>query len=75
MPISVFDSTTDNVSATLDTSSFIQKSYLREKYVESSIEENIDRKNQNRIRIIRDSITVREPGSRLYVDIKNRHNS
>ena len=47
MPISVFGSSNDNISSNkIDTSSFVQKPYLRTNYIEADIEEDIDMKNQ-----------------------------
>ena len=46
----VFSSTTTITHDKIDTSSFAQKPYLRTDYIESSIEGDIDMKNQNRIK-------------------------
>ena len=46
MPISVFGSRNDSISNKIDTSSFVQKSYLRTNYIEADIEEDIDMKNK-----------------------------
>ena len=51
-----------------DTSMFVQKPYLRRNYIEANIEEDIDLKNQNRIKNLPDPISVREAASKNYVD-------
>ena len=45
MPINVFGNSSSNSENKIDTSLFIQKSYLRTNYLESSIEEDIDMKS------------------------------
>ena len=49
---------------------FVQKPYLRTNYIESIIEENINLKNQFRIKKLPDPISTREPASKNYVEIK-----
>ena len=47
MPVNVFgNSNSNNSHNKIDTSLFVQKSYLRHNYMESNIEEDIDLKNQ-----------------------------
>ena len=41
---------------------------MRTNYIESNIEEDIDKKNQYRIKNPMDPISIREPASKLYVD-------
>ena len=70
MPINVFgnsSSSYDNGSK-IDTSLFVQKPYLRHKYIEANIEEDIDLKNQFRIKNLPDPISIREAPSKSYVD-------
>ena len=55
-----------------DTSLFVKKSNLRIDYIESKIEENIDCKNQLRIRNSSNPKTISEAVSKDYVD--NKHN-
>ena len=51
MPISVFGSSNDNISTNkIDTSSFVQKPYLRTNYIEADFEEDIDMKNKKYIK-------------------------
>ena len=47
---------------------FVQKLYLRHHYIEANIEEDIDLKNQNRIKNLPDPIGIREPAPKHYVD-------
>ena len=47
---------------------FVQKPYLRTNYIEAKIEEDIDLKNQHRIKNLPDHISIREPASKNYVD-------
>ena len=69
MPINVFGSSNSNNSEQkIDTSLFVQKPYLRTNYIEANIEENIDLKNQFRIKNLPDPISIREAASKNYVD-------
>ena len=52
----------------IGTSLFVQKPYLRHNYIESNIEEDIDLKNQFRIKNLPDPISIREAASKKYVD-------
>ena len=67
MPINVFGNSNSNDSK-IDTSFFLQKPYLRTNYIESNIEEDIDLKNQYRIKNSRDPISIGDPVSKKYVD-------
>ena len=68
MPINVFGNSSNNSDNKIDTSLFVQKPYLRTNYIESNIEEDIDLKNQYRIKNLQDPISIREPASKTYVD-------
>ena len=69
MPINVFrNSNSNNSEKTIDTNLFVQKPYLRTNYIEANIEEDIDLKNQNRIKNSPDPISIREAISKNYVD-------
>ena len=69
MPINVFgNSNSNNSDNKIDTSLFVQKPYLKTKYIEANIEENIDLKNQFRIKNVPDPISIREVCSKNYVD-------
>ena len=52
----------------IDTSLFVQKPYLRTNYIEANIEEDIDLKNQYRIKNLPDPISIREATSKNNVD-------
>ena len=68
MSINVFGNSSNNSDNKIDTSLFVQKPYLRTNYIESNIEEDIDLKNQFRIKNLPDPISIREAGSKNYVD-------
>ena len=69
MPINVFgNSKSNNSENKIDTSLFVQKPYLRTNYIESNIEEDIDLKNQFRIKNLPDPISLGEAASKNYVD-------
>ena len=67
-PINVFENSSNFFEHKIDTFLFVQKPYLRTNYIEPSIEENIDFKNQFRIKNIPDPISIREATSKNYVD-------
>ena len=68
MPINVFGNSSNNSDNKIDTSMFVQKPYLRSNYIEVNIEEDIDLKNQFRIKNLPDPISIREAASKNYVD-------
>ena len=71
MPINVFgnsSSPSHNNGNKTDTSLFVQKPYLGTNYIESIIEEDVDLKNQYRIKNLPDPINIREACSKNYVD-------
>ena len=71
MPINVFGNSNSNDNDNkIDTNLFVQKPYLRTNYIESKIEEDIDLKNQFRIKNLPDPISIGEPVSKSYVDNK-----
>ena len=67
MPINVFGNSSNNSDNKIDTSMFVQKPYLRHNYIEADIED-IDLKNQFRIKNLPDPISIRQPASKNYVD-------
>ena len=68
MPINVFGNSNSNDNGNrIDTALFVQKPYLRTNYIESNIED-IDLKNQYRIKNLPDPISIREAASKNYVD-------
>ena len=58
-----------NSSLKNDTSVYVPKPFLRNNYVESNLEEDIDLKNQYRIENLSDPISIREVCSKFNVDI------
>ena len=69
MPINVFgNSNSNNSDNKADTSLFVQKPYQRTNYIVANIEEDIDMKNQFRIKNVLDSISIRETTSKNFVD-------
>ena len=68
MPINIIGNSSNNSNNRIDTSLFEQKPYLRTNYIESNVEEDIDSKNQYRIKNLPDPISIREAASKIYVD-------
>ena len=68
MPINVFGNSSHDNNNKIDTSLIVQKLYLRTNYIESNIEEDIDLKNQFRIKNLPDPISIREAASKNYID-------
>ena len=67
MPLNVFGNSSHDKNKT-DTSLFVQKPYLRTNYIESNVEEDIDSKNQYKIKSLPDPLSIREAASKKYVD-------
>ena len=68
-PINVFSNSNSNDNGSkIDSSFFLQKPYLRINYTESNIEEDIDLKNQIRIKSLPDPFSIREAVSKNYAD-------
>ena len=70
MLIRVFGNSSYSHDNKIDISVFVQKPYLRINYMKSKIEEDIDLKNENRIKNIPDPISITEAASKRYVDNK-----
>ena len=68
MPINVFGNSSNNSDKKIDTSLFVQKSYLRTNFIEAKIEEDIDLKVQKRNKNLPDPISIQEPAPKHYVD-------
>ena len=70
MPINAFGNSSNNSDNKIDTSLFVQKPYLRHNYIEANIEEDIDLKNQFRVKNLPDPINIKEACNKNYVDNK-----
>ena len=68
MPIKVFGNSSNNSEHKIDTSLFVQKPYLRTIYIEANIEEDIDLKNQFKIKNLPDPTNTQDACSKKYVD-------
>ena len=68
MPNNVFGNSSKNSDNKIDTSLFVQKPYLRTNYIESNIEEDIDTRNQYRIKNLPDPLSITEACSKHYAD-------
>ena len=70
MPINVFGNSSSSYDKgnKIDTSLFVQKPYLRTKFIETNFEEDIDLKIQFRIKSLPDPISIGEAVSKNYVD-------
>ena len=68
MPIKVFGNSSNNSDNKIDTSLFVKKPFMRTNYFEANIEEDIDLKNQYRIKNLPDPNSIREACSKNYVD-------
>ena len=68
MPINVFGNSSNNVVNKIDTSLFVQKPYLRTSYIQSNIEEDIDLKNQYRIKNLPDPTNIQDACTKHYAD-------
>ena len=69
MPINVFgNSSNNNNDNKIDTSLLVNKPYLRRNYIEANIEEDIDLKNQYKIKNLIDPINLHDACNKNYVD-------
>ena len=68
MPINVFGNSSSNSDSKIDTSLFVQRPYLRTNYIESNIEEDIDLKNQYRIKNLPDPTNLQDACNKNYID-------
>ena len=69
MPINVFgNSSNNNNDNKIDTSLFVNKPYLRTNYIEANIEEDIDLKNQYKIKNLIDPINLHDACNKNYID-------
>ena len=70
MPTNVFGNSSNISEKKLDSCLFEQKPYLRTNFKEANIEEDIDLKNQYKIKKLPDPISMREAALKIYVDNK-----
>ena len=68
MPIKVFGNSSNDKNIKSDTSLFVQKPYLRTKFIESNIEEDIDLKIQFIFKNLPDLFSMIEATSKKYID-------
>ena len=69
MPNNVFGKSNPHDNGNkIHTSLFVPKPYLRTKYIDSNIEEDIDLKNHYRNKNLPDPKSIREAASKIYVD-------
>ena len=71
MPINVFgNSFYSNDNNEIDTSLFVQKSFLRSNYIETDIDRDINLKNQYRIINLPNPINDKDIVNKIYIDKK-----
>ena len=70
MPINVFGNSLNNSDSKIDTSRFVQKSYLRHNYIETDIDHDINLKNQYRIINSLQPINDNDIVNKIYIDTK-----
>ena len=71
MPINVFGNSNSNDNNNkVDTSKFVQKSYLRSNYIETDLDHDINLKNQYRIINLPDPINNNDGVNKIYIDNK-----
>ena len=71
MPINVFgNSSYSNDNIKVDTSRFVQKSYLGSNYIETDIDHDINLKNQYRIINLPEPISDKDAVNKIYIDTK-----
>ena len=71
MLINVFgNSSSSNDNNKIDTSRFVQKSYLKSNYIETDIDHDINLKNQYRIINLQNPINNKDAINKIYIDTK-----
>ena len=70
MPNNVFGNSLNNNGSKVDTFLFVQKHYLRNNYIESDIDHDINLKNQYRIKHLPDPINDYDGVNKIYIDNK-----
>ena len=69
MPLNVFGNSSSS-NDKIDTSRFVQKSYLRSNYMETDIDHDINLKNQYRILNLPNPINDKDAINKIYIDTK-----
>ena len=69
MTINVFGISFHDNNNKIDTSLFVQRPYLRTNYIEINIEEDIDLKNQYRIKNLLDPTNLQDACNKNYINI------
>ena len=70
MPINVFGNSSNFSENKIDTSLFVQKTYLISNYIESDIDHDINLKNQYRIKNLLDPINDKDGVNKIYIYTK-----
>ena len=70
MPINVFGNSSNNSENKIDTSRFVQKSYLRSNYIKTDLDHEINLKNKYRIINLPDPINDKDGVNKIYIDNK-----
>ena len=70
MPINVFGNSNNNDNNKIDSSKFVQKSYLKSNYIETDLDHDINLKNQYRIINLPDPINNKDGVNKIYIDNK-----
>ena len=70
MPIDVFGNSLNISENKIDTSRFVQKSYLRSNYIEIDIDHDINLKNQYRFINLPSPINDKDGVNKIYIDTK-----
>ena len=73
MLIYVFGNSLNNSENKIDTSRFVQKSYLRSNYIETDIDHDINLKNQYRLNNLANPINDKDGVNKIYMDNKISH--
>ena len=70
MPINVFGNSNNSDNNKIDTSNFVQKSYLRSNYIETDLDHDINLKHQYRIINLPNPINNKDGVNKIYIDNK-----
>ena len=67
MPNNVSGKSSNSSEKKIVISLFVQNPHLRTNYIEANVEEDIDLKNQFRIKNFKETISIRDACSKIYV--------